>query len=95
MYKNIKESKEDLFKYILLFEKNKQNIIFDFDFALRLFKKTEITELVVVLYGLMDFFELSVNLALEKNNIELAKEYALKPPNEDLKKKLYLKIAIH
>ncbi|EGR29063.1 vacuolar sorting protein, putative [Ichthyophthirius multifiliis] len=92
------EYKDILIQYIMKYtqdnDKN-QKVMFDFDFALRLFERNEIHELVMVLYGLMDYFELAVNLALQNNNIELAKQYALKPISEDLRKKLYLKIAIY
>lgn len=71
------------------------NIKFDLDFALHLFEQNGITDAMVKTYALMNFYDLAVNLALDKNNINLAKEYASKHYNEEKRQKLWLKIAIH
>jgi len=49
----------------------------------------------VKIYGLMNFYELAVKLALDRNHIELAKEYASKDISQDRRGKLWLKIAMH
>ncbi|EAS00573.1 vacuolar sorting protein, putative (macronuclear) [Tetrahymena thermophila SB210] len=74
-----------------------QNYIlkFDLDFALHLFESKMITDAMVKTYALMNFYDLAVKLALDKNNISLAKEYASKHHNDDKKHKLWLKIAVH
>ena len=41
--------------------------------------------------GLMGYFEEAVDLAIEKEELELAKSYANKP-NDEKQKKLWLKI---
>lgn len=68
---------------------------FDLDFALHLFEQKGITDAMVKTYALMNFYDLAVKLALDKNNIHLAKEYASKHYQDDKKHKLWLKIAIH
>lgn len=81
---------------ILLSGPDRQSCIpFDLDFALRLFEDYNIVDAKVKTYALMNFYDLAVKLALDKNNIALAKEYASKHPQDNYKRKLWLKIAVH
>lgn len=41
---------------------------------------------------MMGLYVEAVTLALDNNNIEIAKSYANKPENDDLKKKLWLQV---
>ncbi|KAI0071987.1 hypothetical protein K474DRAFT_1711999 [Panus rudis PR-1116 ss-1] len=68
---------------------------YDLDYALRLCKQTGRTQPCVHIYSKMGLWESSVDLALEKGDLELAKVNADMPPEEDrqLRKKLWLKIA--
>lgn len=74
---------------------HEENIHFDLDFALRIFKRKNIVVGQISIYGMMGLYNEAVTLALENNEIEVAKIYAEKPENEDLKKKLWLQIAVH
>lgn len=42
--------------------------------------------------GMMEMYDEAVDLALESNNIDVAKIYANKPQVEEKKKKLWLKV---
>lgn len=68
---------------------------YDLDYALRLCKQTGRTQPCVHIYSKMGLWESSVDLALEKGDLELAKINADMPPEEDrqLRKRLWLKIA--
>lgn len=68
---------------------------YDLDYALRLCKQTGRTQPCVHIYAKMGLWESSVDLALEKGDLELAKINADMPPDEDrqLRKRLWLKIA--
>lgn len=67
---------------------------YDLDYALRLCKKHGRIQACVLIYSRMGLYESSVDLALEKGDLELAKENADKPEDDlDLRKKLWLKIA--
>lgn len=67
---------------------------YDLDYALRLCKKHGRIQACVLIYSRMGLYENSVDLALEKGDLELAKENADKPEDDlDLRKKLWLKIA--
>lgn len=44
---------------------------------------------------MMGLYTEAVTLALDNNNIEIAKSYANKPENDDLKKKLWLQVNLH
>ncbi|CAL1716063.1 unnamed protein product [Somion occarium] len=68
---------------------------YDLDYALRLCKQTGRTQPCVHIYAKMGLWESSVDLALEKGDLELAKINADMPPEEDrqLRKRLWLKIA--
>lgn len=67
---------------------------YDLDYALRLCKKTKRTQACVHIYAKMGLYENSVDLALEKGDLELAKIHANMPEDDPpLCKKLWLKIA--
>ncbi|OSC99516.1 hypothetical protein PYCCODRAFT_1479848 [Trametes coccinea BRFM310] len=67
---------------------------YDLDYALRLCKQAGRTQPCVHIYSKMGLWENSVDLALEKGDLELAKINADMPEDDDqLRKKLWLKIA--
>jgi len=68
---------------------------YDLDYALRICKENKRIGPCVTLYAEMGLWENSVDLALEKGDLELAKVNADKAEEEDvrLRKKLWLKIA--
>ncbi|TCD69964.1 hypothetical protein EIP91_005553 [Steccherinum ochraceum] len=68
---------------------------YDLDYALRLCKQAGRVQPCVHIYAKMGLWESSVDLALSKGDLELAKINADKPPEEDrqLRKRLWLKIA--
>ncbi|KAF5312904.1 hypothetical protein D9619_003136 [Psilocybe cf. subviscida] len=67
---------------------------YDLDYALRLCKKAGRTQPCVHIYSKMGLWENSVDLALEKGDLELAKINADMPEDDQpLRKKLWLKIA--
>jgi hypothetical protein len=67
---------------------------YDLDYALRLCKQHNRIQACVHIYSKMGLYENSVDLALEKGDLELAKLNADKPEDDDLlRKKLWLKIA--
>lgn len=67
---------------------------YDLDYALRLCKQAGRTQPCVHIYSKMGLYENSVDLALEKGDLELAKLNADKPEDDvQLRKKLWLKIA--
>ncbi|EIN14075.1 hypothetical protein PUNSTDRAFT_95620 [Punctularia strigosozonata HHB-11173 SS5] len=67
---------------------------YDLDYALRLCKQTGRTQACVHIYSKMGLYENSVDLALEKGDLELAKINADMPEDDvQLRKKLWLKIA--
>ncbi|EGO05168.1 hypothetical protein SERLA73DRAFT_68797 [Serpula lacrymans var. lacrymans S7.3] len=71
-----------------------QKPYYDLDYALRLCKQTGRTQPCVHIYSKMGLWENSVDLALEKGDLELAKINADMPEDDaPLKKKLWLKIA--
>ncbi|CCL98998.1 uncharacterized protein FIBRA_01006 [Fibroporia radiculosa] len=67
---------------------------YDLDYALRLCKQAGRTQPCVHIYSKMGLYECSVDLALQKGDLELAKINADMPEDDDqLRKKLWLKIA--
>lgn len=67
---------------------------YDLDYALRICKQTGRTQPCVHIYAKMGLWENSVDLALEKGDLELAKINADMPEDDQpLRKKLWLKIA--
>ncbi|KAF5374819.1 hypothetical protein D9758_000409 [Tetrapyrgos nigripes] len=67
---------------------------YDLDYALRLCKQAGRTQPCVHIYSKMGLYENSVDLALEKGDLELAKINADMPEDDQpLRKKLWLKIA--
>jgi hypothetical protein len=68
-----------------------QKVALDLDFALRLFKRNNLVKAQISIYGMMGLYGEAVSLALESGELEIAKEYAKKPKDDDeLKKKLWL-----
>jgi hypothetical protein len=65
----------------------------DREFLLSLCKYYNKVNAQIQVYGMFQLYEEAVRLALEVDNLELAKEYANKAPDYKLKKKLWLKIA--
>ena len=47
----------------------------------------------IILYGILGLFDKAVKLSLECRDINMAKDYANKPLDKKLKKKLWMKIA--
>ncbi|KIK30365.1 hypothetical protein PISMIDRAFT_88003 [Pisolithus microcarpus 441] len=67
---------------------------YDLDYALRLCKRASRIQACVHIYAKMGLYENSVDLALEKGDLELAKVNADMPESDlPLRKKLWLKIA--
>jgi len=67
---------------------------YDLDYALRLCKRTGRIQPCVHIYSKMGLWENSVDLALDKGDLELAKINADMPEDDEaLRKKLWLKIA--
>lgn len=67
---------------------------YDLDYALRLCRANKRVQACVLIYSKMGLYESSVDLALEHDDLELAKLNADKPEDDDLlRKKLWLKIA--
>lgn len=67
---------------------------FDLDYALRLCKANGKTQACVHLYSKLGLYEDSVDLALSKGDLDLAKINADRPEgNDELRKKLWLKVA--
>ncbi|EIW66818.1 hypothetical protein TREMEDRAFT_40794 [Tremella mesenterica DSM 1558] len=67
---------------------------YDLDYALRLCKQNNRVEPCVLIYSKMGLYENSVDLALSKGDLELAKINADRPEDDEgLRRKLWLKIA--
>lgn len=67
---------------------------YDLDYALRLCTRHNRVQPCVHIYSKMGLYESSVDLALSKGDVELAKINADRPvEDDDLRKKLWLKIA--
>jgi hypothetical protein len=67
---------------------------YDLDYALRLCKQHSRVQACVLIYSKMGLYESSVDLALAKGDLELAKINADRPEEDDvLRRKLWLKIA--
>eukprot|EP01022_Parablepharisma_sp_SALTPOND_P000883 TRINITY_DN105194_c3_g1_i1.p1 TRINITY_DN105194_c3_g1~~TRINITY_DN105194_c3_g1_i1.p1 ORF type:complete len:1042 (-),score=138.06 TRINITY_DN105194_c3_g1_i1:6642-9767(-) len=75
------------------FHHNSQPLNIDKDFALNVCKHFGLIEAQVKVYGLLDFYEESVKLALKHKRVELAKKYANFPSDEKIRKKLWIEIA--
>lgn len=77
------------------FLQEKEKVNFDLDFALRLFNGSNLTEPQITIYGMMGLYTESVQLALQYNLIEKAKEYARRAEDEDKKKKLWMLVNMY
>lgn len=77
-------------------ELEKNGLCYDLKFALRLCSEHDLKKERVHIYSLMGLYEEAVDLALQVD-VELAKNQAAKPEEEDveLRKKLWLRIARH
>jgi len=47
----------------------------------------------IVIYAILNHYDKAVKIALECNDVNMAKQYANKPEDKKLKKKLWMKIA--
>lgn len=73
---------------------NTERPYYDLDYALRVCKAHGRIQACVHIYSKMGMYESSVDLALQKGNLELAKDNADKPEDDDvLRRKLWLKLA--
>lgn len=68
---------------------------FDPDYALRMCSQNDRTQSCVHIYSSMGLYESAVDLALKHNDVELARINADKPDDEELRKKMWLRIATH
>ncbi|RWS10458.1 vacuolar protein sorting-associated protein 18-like protein [Dinothrombium tinctorium] len=85
---------EKLLEYLEKIE-NKEETCYDLNFALRICKEKGLQKACVILYTLMGLYEEAVDLALFVD-IDLAKKTAEQSDlDDDLRKKLWLKIAKH
>ena len=75
------------------FHRSNQPLDIDKDFALNVCKHFGLINDQIKVYGLLEFYEESVNLALKNKMYDLAKEYANLPPDEKMRKKLWIQIA--
>lgn len=86
---------EKLMRYLHVEGHDQLAVPYDLKYALRVCSELGLTEACVHIYSTMELYEEAVDLAL-KVDIELAKTNANMPGNnEELKKKLWLKIAEH
>ena len=56
--------------------RHEQKIMFDLDFAMKMFKKNNLVKEQIEIYGLMGQYAESVKKALEQGEIEIAENYA-------------------
>ena len=69
---------------------------YDLDYALRTCKHNDRLLSCILIYSKMGLYESSVDLALAKDNLDLARLNANKPEDDDdLRRRLWLKIAKH
>jgi hypothetical protein len=66
---------------------------YDLDYALRLCKTNGKTQACVHIYSKLGLYEDSIDLALRKGDLELAKINADRPDDEEVRRKLWLKVA--
>ncbi|KAK3096988.1 hypothetical protein FSP39_005437 [Pinctada imbricata] len=94
LYAKIKTEK--LMTYLQMQGMDPEEICYDLKYALRLCSEHGHKRACVHIYSLMELYEEAVDLAIHVD-VELAKEMADKPEddNDDLKKKLWLRIARH
>ncbi|KAF0974468.1 hypothetical protein FDP41_006500 [Naegleria fowleri] len=86
---------EDDEKLLTFLDTEGENNYYDPKYALRVCSQKKKIEACVRLYSSMQLFDDAVDLALENDHIELARECADKPEDDENKKKLWLKIAKH
>ena len=78
---------------VLRFVNERASPYFDLDYALRVCMKAGQKRACVQIYTMMDMFDEAVTLALQIDEVELAKEYAAQADTDEMRKKLWLKIA--
>ncbi|KAH8835865.1 Pep3/Vps18/deep orange family-domain-containing protein [Flagelloscypha sp. PMI_526] len=83
-----------LLQYLSIVDPITEKPYYDLDYALRICKQAGKTQACVHIYSQMGLFENSVDLALEKGDVDLARINADKPEDDiQLRKKLWLKVA--
>ncbi|GAB1602836.1 vacuolar protein sorting-associated protein 18 homolog [Argonauta hians] len=87
---------DQLMIYLEIQGQDSDHVCYDLKYALRLCSELDHKEACVHIYSVMGLYEEAVELALTLN-VDLAKEQASKPDEDDmeLRKKLWLKIARH
>ena len=82
-------------KLLTFLDTEGENNFYDPKYALRVCSQKKKIEACVRLYSAMQLFDDAVDLALENDDIDLARECADKPDDDENRKKLWLKIAKH
>ncbi|XP_076234523.1 vacuolar protein sorting-associated protein 18 dor isoform X2 [Calliopsis andreniformis] len=86
--------KDEVMRYISSQGQDINMVHYDVHYALRLCQEVGLTAACVQLSALLGLWTTAVNLALTIS-VDLAKQIASMPPDDELKKKLWLKIAEH
>eukprot|EP00826_Nyctotherus_ovalis_P013774 TRINITY_DN13771_c0_g5_i1.p2 TRINITY_DN13771_c0_g5~~TRINITY_DN13771_c0_g5_i1.p2 ORF type:complete len:437 (-),score=128.53 TRINITY_DN13771_c0_g5_i1:508-1818(-) len=73
--------------------RSNQPVHIDREFLLSICKYYNRVNARIQVYGIYQLYEEAVHLALKVGNLELAKEYANKPPDDKVKKKLWIEVA--
>ena len=74
----------------------RQDLLFDLPYALRICGQYALTQSRVQLFALTGLFDEAIHLALDRNDLELAKIIAEKPEDDaELRKRLWIRIAEH
>ncbi len=74
-------------------QRNNQPLNIDKDFALNVCKHFGLVDAQVKVYGLLEFHEEAVKLALQNGKVALAKRYANMPTDEKIRKSLWVEVA--
>ena len=92
---NTEENDKELLDFLdnqqILMMKNME-VLIDKGFVLNVCKRFEKMEAQIQMYGILEFYEEAVKLALNGNNYVLAKRYASMPNDEKIKKKLWIEV---
>lgn len=89
------KSHEELLQFIgkqELLKRRNQPLNIDKDFALNVCKYFKRTEAQIKMYGMLEFYEEAVKLALDSDMTDLAKSYANLPSDSKIRKRLWLSI---
>lgn len=73
-------------------QKKNQPVYLDRDFALNVCKHFGRIEAQIRVYGMLEFYEEAVKLAVRKEKYDIAKQYANMPADEKIRKKLWMEI---